>query len=485
MIEGLRPYPAYKDSGVPWIGRVPVGWEVAPLRYRFEQCLGKMLNSNSIRGDAPVPYLRNVDVQWDRINTRNLPQMDIAPSEYERYTVRPGDLLVCEGGEVGRAAIWKSDVSTCGFQKALHRLRPWDPNREDPRFMLYQLVTAAQADAFHDGHVSTIPHLTGDKLRAHRFVFPRTDEQKAIVRFLDHADRLIQRYIREKRKLIVLLNEQKQAIIHRAVTRGLDPSARMKDSGVPWIGEVPAHWEVLQLRRVSTSFCDGPFGSGLKSSHYVDHGVRVVRLTNIGHAEYRMSDAAFIDAAYYATLGDHSVVPDDLLIAGLGDERHPSGRACVAPQDIGSAMVKADCFRFRLDTKRLLPRFAAYHLTATAVTAAAVLSTGATRQRTNLGSTANRSLAVPPRHEQDAITHFLDGAIAKIARPILATEREITLLREYRARLIADVVTGQLDVREAAARLPELPSDDAPSDTDDLDSDTDDPDTDAGDDAAG
>jgi type I restriction enzyme, S subunit len=141
-------------------------------------------------------------------------------------------------------------------------------------------------------------------------------------------------------------------LITRAVTRGLDPNVPMKHSGVDWLGEIPAHWDCLALARVTLSRCDGPFGSGLKSEHYSNEGVRVVRLQNIGWAEFSASDHAYIDEAYARELGDHSVLAGDLLIAGLGDEGHPVGRACVAPSGIEPAMVKADCFRFRLNRRR-------------------------------------------------------------------------------------------------------------------------------------
>ena len=184
---------------------------------------------------------------------------------------------------------------------------------------------------------------------------PPLSEQAAIVRFLGYADRRIRRYIRAKQQLITLLEEQKQAVIHRAVTRGLDPNVRLKPSGVEWLGDVPEHWEVVPLRRVALDRCDGPFGSGLKSSHYTEEGIRVVRLQNIGHGEFKDSDAAFISPEYYSSLGDHSIVAGDILIAGLGDDNHPAGRACVAPESILPAMVKADCFRFRLSQTELDP----------------------------------------------------------------------------------------------------------------------------------
>ncbi|GMV21829.1 MAG: hypothetical protein AMXMBFR57_17780 [Acidimicrobiia bacterium] len=294
-----------------------------------------------------------------------------------------------------------------------------------------------------------------ERLSRSRIPLPAPDEQAAIVKFLDHADRKIRRYIRAKRKLIALLEEQKQAFIHRAVTRGLNPDAPLKPSGVPWLGDIPAHWEAMPLRRASTARCDGPFGSGLKSAHYTDGGIRVVRLQNIGHAEFKNSSAAYISADHYSTLGDHDVQEGDLLIAGLGDTKHPAGRACVAPISILPAMVKADCFRFRLRQDVLVPEFAALQLTATATVASSLLSTGATRQRTNLLSTAARFLAVPPLQEQLSIVRHIASVSAPIRRGVLLADKDVALLEELRTRLIADVVTGKVDVREAAAALPD------------------------------
>ena len=217
-----QPYPAYKPSGVEWLGDVPAHWDVSALRFRYSQCLGKMLDTKRITGAHLLPYLRNIDVQWDQINTDNLPTMDILPAEYERYTVRQGDLLVCEGGEVGRCALWSVGPTICGFQKALHRLRPRDHGRDVPRFFYYALRTAVQGNAFNDGHESTIAHLTGDKLRAHRFPFPSRTEQEALVNFLDAEFNRGDQKIARVQCEIELLREYRTRLIADVVTGKLD-----------------------------------------------------------------------------------------------------------------------------------------------------------------------------------------------------------------------------------------------------------------------
>ena len=215
-------YPAYKDSGVEWLGDVPAHWQIAALHHRYSQCLGKMLDSKRITGNHLLPYLRNVDVQWDQINTMDLPTMDIAPEEYERYTVQDGDLLVCEGGEIGRCALWSGGLPKCGFQKALHRLRPRNACEDKPRYMCYALRAAAKADAFNDGHLSTIGHLTGEKLRVHRFPFPPVAEQELLVRYLDGVVEQIDHTVSCVHRQIDLLQEYRTCLIANVVTGKLD-----------------------------------------------------------------------------------------------------------------------------------------------------------------------------------------------------------------------------------------------------------------------
>ncbi len=225
VTKGLNPAAPTKASGVPWLGDVPAHWTVAPLGRRYEQCLGKMLDSAKITGRSLIPYLRNRDVQWDRINTNELPEIDISENELDRYTVRPNDLLVCEGGEVGRAAIWREEGRVIAFQKALYRLRPRDVNMDSPDFLLMLLKTAVANSVFIDGHQSTIAHLTGDKLRAHRFVFPPIEEQLSLVHHVTEETAILDRAIATARAEIALLREYRTRLIADVVTGKRDVRA--------------------------------------------------------------------------------------------------------------------------------------------------------------------------------------------------------------------------------------------------------------------
>lgn len=209
--------------GPEWTGEIPAHWDVVALRHRYEVQLGKMLDAKQITGHALVPYLRNVDVQWDRVNADDLPHMDIAPGEYDRYTLRQGDLLVCEGGEVGRAAFWDGTLELCGFQKALHRVRVLDPERDNPRFLFYLLFAAAKLGVFlAGGKENTIAHLTRDALRATRFPFPPKAEQDAIVAALDAERRELKRLESKIDDELRLMREYSQHLTTLAVTGGID-----------------------------------------------------------------------------------------------------------------------------------------------------------------------------------------------------------------------------------------------------------------------
>lgn len=446
MHRGLKPYPTMKDSGVPWLGEVPEHWRLDRAKWLFRY--RKEINLRREHTNILSLTLRGV------VNNDPDDPEGLVPKDYGTYQLfRRGDLVFklidLENLRTSRVGLVHEDGI---MSPAYVRLAPRVP--ANIRFFYHQFFDLYQRGVYNQLGAGVRSTLGPSDLLNVPIVAPSSDEQSAIVRFLDHADQRIRRYIRAKKKLIALLNEQKQAIIHCAVTRGLDPSVRLKPSGEGWLGDVPAHWEVVALRRVTKSRCDGPFGSGLKSSHYTDHGVRVVRLQNIGFAAFKGANRAFISKEHYASLGDHSVKGGDLLIAGLGDDRIPAGRACVAPAGIEPAMVKADCFRLRLDN-RILPEFAALQLSATAFATSAILATGATRQRINLQAMSNRTITLPPLSEQRQIVAHLAQALESVDVPIDRCGLQIDLIREYRTSLIACVVTGKRDVREAAARLPD------------------------------
>ncbi len=221
VTKGLNPDAPMRDSGIAWLGEVPAHWKLPALALRYKVELGKMLDEKQITKQHLTPYLRNVDVQWGKINFEDLPEMDITPQEYDRYSIEEGDVLVCEGGEVGRAAIVGAQTSTIGFQKALHRLRATTAE-ESPDFIFYTMLWAANTGVFNEEGNSTIAHLTAEKLRRYRFPQPPLPEQVAIVGRIGIAVTNIQRLLEKAESAITRLTEYRSALITAATTGKID-----------------------------------------------------------------------------------------------------------------------------------------------------------------------------------------------------------------------------------------------------------------------
>lgn len=205
-----------KNSGLRWLDSIPKVWPIMPVGSQFEVLLGKMLDERRMTRESPRKYLRNVNVQWDYIKTEDLAVMDFMPHERGRFGVLPGDLLVCEGGEPGRAAIWHGDIEEIYYQKALHRCRP--TGHSIPRWLFYCLRAATSLNVFTaEGNSTTIAHLTSEQLRSHRLPFPDQDTQYRLVSILDEAGRHDQEVVGAIEQQILLLKERKQALLTAAV----------------------------------------------------------------------------------------------------------------------------------------------------------------------------------------------------------------------------------------------------------------------------
>ena len=204
------------SSGIDWLGSVPDHFGTPWLGAFHTAQLGKMLNAAAASGPEQYPYIKNTNVQWDSFDLEELPSMSFDAEDRRRCELRPGDLLVCEGGEVGRSAVWDLQ-SQIYFQKALHRVRPLTENV--PRFLMYCLWAAANQNVFSvEGNQATIVHLTGEKLRSHRFPWPPLEEQKRIVSIIDSQRGRIDRAVMSMELQIERLAERRQALITAAVT---------------------------------------------------------------------------------------------------------------------------------------------------------------------------------------------------------------------------------------------------------------------------
>lgn len=451
----MKRYPKYKDSGGEWIGNVPEHWDVKRLRHvALFNPTPDWQALEQQRSEYPFLPMEVIGETGELDTSRRKP---LAESRIGYTYFAEGDVVyakVTPCFENGKGAVIRGLDGGHGFGTTeLTVLRPTAIDHD----YLYALT---YADCFREPGASEmlgsggLKRVPDDFARNFRIAVPPPAEQSAITAAIDRETARIDALIAKKTRFIELLKEKRQALITHAVTKGLDPTVKMKDSGVEWIGEVPKHWGVAQLGKVSTSRCDGPFGSGLKSDHYAATGVRVVRLQNIGWAEFKGRDAVYVALEYWRGElgGGHSVIPGDVLIAGLGDDNNPLGRACVAPSDIGKAMVKADCYRFRIGA-RAMPEYVALSLSATARAECGFLATGATRDRLNLSLACARVIPLPPITEQREVVCAIGVRTSLIDLLLDRTECSITLLKERRSAFITAAVTGQIDLRDPVAAM--------------------------------
>ena len=219
VTKGLDPDVPMKDSGVEWIGEIPETWNCVKLGLIASTTLGRMLDTEKQTGDCLAPYLSNRDVQWFRIDDTDLKEMDFPYETRESYEIRDGDLLICEGGEVGRCAVWHGPSPDYYFQKAIHRVR-FDLSVMNPDFAAYQMFQKAQISTFREVRKgeSTIGHLPGDQLRQLTFIAPPLDEQRDIVIYLDTKTAEIDSLIEAKRSMAEKLREYRKSLISEAVT---------------------------------------------------------------------------------------------------------------------------------------------------------------------------------------------------------------------------------------------------------------------------
>ena len=253
MTATLHPYPAYRSSGVPWLGDVPTHWEIRRLRTVAEMRVSNV-DKHSREDEFPVRLCNYVDVYKNDRITEAMPFMNATASwdEIERFRLEPGDVLITKDSEgwddIGVPALVTetADDLLSGYHLAI--LRPF--KEIIGPYLARTLQSKGVAYQFHvRANGVTRYGLTHSGIQSVQIPLPPLSEQTAIVRYLDYVDRRIRRYVSAKRKLIALLEEEKQAIINRAVTRGLDPNVRLKPSGVEWLGDVPEHWEIARFSR--------------------------------------------------------------------------------------------------------------------------------------------------------------------------------------------------------------------------------------------
>ncbi|MFN8744751.1 MAG: restriction endonuclease subunit S [Phycisphaerales bacterium] len=320
------------------------------------------------------------------------------------------------------------------------------------------------------GVVESRLRLYSDDLFRMPLLVPPPAEQAGIVRFLGAVDRKVNRFIRAKRRLIEVLTEQKQAIITHAVTKGLNPHAPLKPSGIDWLGEVPAHWEVKRLRHIIEGRLT--YGANEAAEHERTDWPRYLRITDFGGDGGLRADT--FRSLPPEIAADYMVQPGDILLARSGAT---VGKAFLVDERAINACHAGYLIRARPKQAQANPRFLFLYTQSTAYASwRAATFNIATIENIGADKYANLPVPLPPRDEQDEILKGLAELLKPIDGAAAVARREIDLIREYRTRLVADVVTGKVDVRAAATAIPDETADplaeaESPDDTEPSDDD--------------
>ena len=446
MITDLKPYPAMKDSGVVWLGEIPKGWDVLRGRQLF-------VIKKRTSGELGQPIL---SVTQEGLRVKDVESGEGQLSrDYSRYqTVGVGDFAMNAmdllTGGVGIAT--SAGVTSPDYR--VFALR--DKSVCCDRYMLHVLRMLYRNRGFYAwGQGSAqLGRWRLPRRRFHDFPFPVPSytEQAAVAHFLDWANGRLERAIRAKRRVIALLNEQKQAIIHRAVTRGIDPSVHLKSSGNPWLGDIPQHWDQRALWTVSALRTERNPGDLQLLSVFLNRGV--IRYEEGGGQVHAPS----LDLSNYQVVrfGDFVLNNQQAWRGSVGVSFY---EGIISPAYIVlkmSVSLDTNFTNYIMRSRALVDQFVA-----------ASKGVGDIQRQVFWPFLRMVQVPLPAMDEQKAIVTHVEAATGGIRDSLSRLEREIELLSEYRVRLIADVVTGKLDVREAAARLPE----EAPLDTVENDAD--------------
>ena len=441
QLSKMPKYDAYKDSGIEWIGEIPENWSVNKLKYKASIDTGNSISDNKKSkyeniGQDSYPYVSTKDVNYE-YSTINYNNGLAIPRAKKKFKVsRSGSTLLCiEGGSAGRKIAF-NDRDICYVNK-LASISPLEQNV--PKFIYFLITSNAFKEQFFLSMNGLIGGVSTSVINNFVLPIPPTHEQTLIAKFLDQKTAQIDKAIEIKHKQIALLKEQKQIVINNAVTKGLNPNAPMKDSGIEWIGEIPQGWEVRRLKN-TTDINAKSLQENTSKNHlieYVDIG-SVTFEDGIIHKEKYMFKDAPSRARRLVSLGDTvvSTVRTYLKAICLVDESNidsvfSTGFATLTPKSnldsyFLALFIKSNSFTNQVD----------------------VVSKGMSYPAINSTELSNLSIVIPSSLEQKQIVAYIDEKTNKIDKAIELQNKQIDKLKEYKASLINSVVTGKIRVTD-------------------------------------
>lgn len=437
--SGLRrfeQYLTYKDSGIAWLGRIPSHWEVKPLKHLTEFSTGWTPPTGREDLYGGEHLWANISDLGPRILSSTEKTISDAAIRVARLRiVSEGSLLFSFKLSVGTVSIAGANMYT---NEAIAAFAP--SSRVDTKYLYWAAPVIVPRNA--QENIYGAPLLSRERIANAALVAPPIAEQRAIAAFLDRETARIDALVKKKEQLIELLQEKRTALITRAVTKGLDPSAPMKDSGIEWLGEIPAHWEVKRLRHVG----DAIIGLTYEPDDVVgpDEGVLLLRASNVKDGRIILEDKVFVRTVIPEHLSTRLT---DILICARSGSRDLIGK---------SAKIEADAVNLTFGTFMMVYRsscnsflFYVFNSALFEYQSASFLTS--TINQLTVGNLKDMTVPVPTSREQTAIVAFLDRETARIDTLVTRVRQAIEHLKELRSAVISAAVTGKIDVREAVA----------------------------------
>lgn len=435
-------YPKYKDSGVEWPGQVPAHWDVKTVGHVADLMVGFPFPSEGFGTDpaAGLPLVRGDNVTEGRLRWAERARFWPESSPFdERYLLETGDIVIqMDGSKVGRNwALIRADDLPALLVQRVTRVRAIGALPEFLYFLFANEIFISYVDKAKTD--PAVPHITMKDIAGYPIPLPPSLEQHGIRAFLVGETERIDALVAEQRRLIELLKEKRQAVISHAVTKGLNPDAPMKPSGIEWLGDVPAHWRCGVLSRIASRVVVGIAEAATHA--YADHGVAILRSTNIRPGRLT-GDVLFVDPAFAEDRGSKRLAAGDLVTVRTGN----AGVTAVVPAELDGC----HCFTMLVTTLTsvALSSYYCYWMNSKpAQTYFALEGWGTAQVNISVPILKFLPVPIPPRDEQEAIVTFLDRKLAALDALAVQAERAIELLQERRAALISAAVTGQIDVR--------------------------------------
>lgn len=441
-----------ENSLAPWIGNVPPHWKIRRLGFVADVILSNV-DKHTLDGELPVRLCNYTDVyKNDRITSAiEFMQASALPREIEKFHVRKGDVLVTKDSEdpndIAVSALIAEDLPgvLCGYHLAM--LRP-DQRQICGPFLAW-VQTSKQIRAQYEAQATGVTRFALGQSNFKEVVvpLPPVPEQRRIAAYLDEQTAKIDRLIDMRRRQMALLKEQRAALIQQAVTRGLNHNAPMKDSGLPWLGEVPAHWEVKRgrflVRSGRNSVKPGPFGTQLKTSDYVETGIKVFNQESVISGDFQRGNN-FITPQKFSELTEFETGPGDVLLTTRGT----IGRCGIVRSDEVKAIIHPCLMRVRFNQQVITNEYAVAFIEKTKLFLEQVnlLSNETTIEVIYSENFREVVFPVPPLEEQREILAFIEEGHTKTDNLHAAYTRQLELLTEYRAALIHECVTGVVAV---------------------------------------